>query len=186
MRDRFLAWTGTRYFLSRSAPTLPATRLAEIPFGSLALYENDRRGSRAFVVSSAVDDLNVEAQIARLFDPAFDPSGTVLLEGASEGGSGFRGSATIREDSAASVTVDADVPEGGGYLVLLDSLDPGWKVTVDGAQAEVLRADGVFRGVRLSGGAHQVRFRYAPRPLYLGALISLLTAGALGFVALRR
>ena len=187
MRERFLSWAGTRYFLVMSPPLLPATRRAEMPVGSLALYESEPRGKRAFVVSSVVVEPDAEAQIGKLFEPGFDPSWSVLLErDAGPPGSGERGTAAMRESSATSVTVDADVPEGGGYLVLLDSLDPGWKVTVDGAQAEVLRADGVFRGVRLSGGAHQVRFRYAPRPLYLGALISLLTAGALGFVALRR
>ncbi|HJQ99145.1 MAG TPA: YfhO family protein [Candidatus Polarisedimenticolaceae bacterium] len=186
-RDRFLSWAGTRYFLSRSAPTLQAVRLAEVPFGSVALYESEPRGSRAFVVSSAVAEPDVDAQLAKLFDPSFDPSWTVLLDRLDDAQpSGARGTAMIREDSGRAVVVDAEAPEGGGYLVLLDSFDRGWKAYVDGARAEVVRADGLFRAVRLPAGRHEVRFGFVPRGLVLGAGISLVTAALLALASLRR
>jgi len=186
MRERFLSWAGTRYFVSRSAPTLQAVRLRDVPFGSVALYESEPSGSRAFVVSSAVAEPDAEAQIAKLFDPSFDPFWTVVLDRLHEAQpSGARGTATIREDSGRSVVVDAEAPEGGGYLVLLDSFDGGWKAYVDGARAEVVRADGVFRAVRLPAGRHEVRFGFVPRGLFVGGAISLATLAVLG-VALAR
>jgi len=70
-------------------------------------------------------------------------------------------------------------------LVLLDSFDPGWTAYVDGARAEVLRADGVFRAVRLTAGKHDVRFEYVPRGLWLGAAISVVTAALLAAAWIR-
>jgi hypothetical protein len=60
---------------------------------------------------------------------------------------------------------------GPGVLVLSDSWYPGWKAEVDGEAAEILRADLLFRGVRLGPGEHTVRFSY--QPMLLNALIAL-------------
>jgi len=48
-------------------------------------------------------------------------------------------------------------------LVVLSDLDyPGWRATVDGQAAPILRVDGVVRGVRVSAGEHEVAFTYHP------------------------
>ena len=180
MRDRFLSWAGTRYLLTTSPPVIPATARAQVPMGSLTLYESTPEGSRAFVVSSGLVEPDVESQISKLFDPSFDPYSNVLVDrGSPLSGSGERGHATMRSATATSVEIDASAPEGGGYLVLLDSYDPGWKVEVDGRDAEMVRADGVFRAVRIPAGEHHLRFRYAPRALVVGAAISALSVAAL-------
>jgi hypothetical protein len=49
------------------------------------------------------------------------------------------------------------------YLVLTDLAYPGWVVTVDGRDATLLRVDGVFRGVALSPGDHEIMFAFSPR-----------------------
>jgi uncharacterized membrane protein YfhO len=54
-----------------------------------------------------------------------------------------------------------------------DAWYPGWRATVDGRPAEVERAYGLFRSVSLEAGQHLVQFRYAPRSLQIGALLSL-------------
>jgi len=68
------------------------------------------------------------------------------------------------------------VPEGGGYVVLLDSYDPNWIAEVDGQPAPLLEVDGLFRAVRVAPGRHDVVFRYHSRPLLMGLAISLATA----------
>jgi len=80
--------------------------------------------------------------------------------------------ASIVEETTTSLVIDATAPEGGGYLVLLDSFDPNWRVWVDDLGVPLVRADGVFRGVRLPAGRHTVRFRFLPRAFVLGAAIS--------------
>jgi hypothetical protein len=74
-----------------------------------------------------------------------------------------------------------------GVLVLTDSYDPNWTVTVDGAPAQLLRVDTALRGVCLDAGDHQVRFEYQPRAFYVGAAISVagwLVWGIMGAVVL--
>ena len=59
-------------------------------------------------------------------------------------------------------------------LVLADLAYPGWRATVDGRSADVLTVDGLFRGVVVPAGAHEVELRYRPLSVRVGALLSLL------------
>lgn len=192
MRYRFLSWAGTRYYLVAAAPPIPAVRLLELPaIGSVALYESAPTGGRVFVAPRAVVEPDVDAQIAKLFEPDFALASTAIverepplpLEPPRAAGTPH---ATILDETATSVLVEATAPEGGGYLLFLDSFDPGWRARVDGHDAPLLRADGVFRAVRVPAGRHAVRFDYRPRAFLMGAAISLLTAIVLVVIALRR
>jgi uncharacterized membrane protein YfhO len=63
-----------------------------------------------------------------------------------------------------------------GVVVLLDSFDPGWGAWVDGKPERVLRANLSFRAVPVPPGPHRVEMRYRPRALYLGLVVSALSA----------
>jgi uncharacterized membrane protein YfhO len=58
-------------------------------------------------------------------------------------------------------------------VALTDRYYPGWRVTVNGRRAEVLRANGVFRAVEVPAGVSEVEFRFFPGSLLLGAVVSL-------------
>jgi hypothetical protein len=47
-------------------------------------------------------------------------------------------------------------------LLLADMNYPGWRVSVDGQEAELLVADGFHRAVALPAGEHTVRFEFVP------------------------
>jgi hypothetical protein len=49
-----------------------------------------------------------------------------------------------------------------GLLVVLDLYDANWRAYVDGRRSPLVRVNGVFRGVFVSGGARTVTFRYEP------------------------
>jgi hypothetical protein len=59
------------------------------------------------------------------------------------------------------VVVEAAAKQDG-WLVLLDSYYPGWKAELDGKPAQIYRADGFFRAVKIPAGAHTVSFSYFP------------------------
>jgi hypothetical protein len=70
--------------------------------------------------------------------------------------------------------VTAKVSASGPMLaVLSDRWYPGWKATVNGVEAPVLRANGVFRAVPVPAGVSDVEFCFAPGSILIGAAISL-------------
>jgi hypothetical protein len=74
-------------------------------------------------------------------------------------------------------------------LMVLSEVDvPGWVATVNSEEAEIVRVDGVLRGIPIPAGNSRVELRYRPVPVYLGAVLTMLTfllvlAGRLGFLS---
>ncbi|MCW2284796.1 hypothetical protein M2323_002683 [Rhodoblastus acidophilus] len=75
---------------------------------------------------------------------------------------GEAGAARIVTYENTFVDVDATAPAGGGFLVLNDVWQNWQAVYVDGVEAELLKANMMFRAVRLPPGAHRVRFQFEP------------------------
>ncbi|MBS1250458.1 MAG: hypothetical protein MAG431_02052 [Chloroflexi bacterium] len=63
--------------------------------------------------------------------------------------------------------------EGPGLLVLSEIDYPGWRVRVDGQNAEMQAVAGILRGVELAEGEHHIEFFFRPWRLYVGGLIGL-------------
>jgi len=123
-----------------------------------------------------------EAAIRRMLAPDFDPASQVVLDPATGAGqvpaaapSTFIGQARILERQAGRVAVETDANQAA-WLVLNDSYNAGWKVSLDGKPAPLLRANQMFRAVAVPPGRHQVVFRYRPPALLIGAAISLASA----------
>ena len=86
------------------------------------------------------------------------------------------------DTSQARVTVDAPRE---GVVTLLQQAAPGWRVTVDGTPAQSVLIYGVFRGVQITRGRHEIVWTYRPQSLVIGSIITLmtlLTVGLSGFV----
>jgi hypothetical protein len=86
------------------------------------------------------------------------------------------------------VEIEAQSP-GVALLVLSDTHFPGWRATVNGEPAEILRANGLYRAVRVGRGRQRVVFEYVPESLRVGGALSLgslLSLSAVGVVAWRR
>lgn len=147
---------------------------------------------RAWVAGVERPAGTAEEALALVLEPGFDPQRETVITG--EAAPAPRREPPALEAEArvvarTTLTVDVEARlDGAGTLVLAEAWAPGWKVEVDGRPASLLRADGLFRGVRLEPGVHRVRFEYAPRSAPWGRAVSLagLLAGALGLVACRR
>jgi len=59
------------------------------------------------------------------------------------------------------VAVEVEAP-AGGILLLNDVWHPWWRASVDGADAEILKANVIFRAVVCPRGRHLVRFTFHP------------------------
>jgi hypothetical protein len=150
-------------------PALEA-RLPSASECGLELLRVDRPLPRAYVVGAELA-LGQDA-LGALFDVSFDPRKQVLLADARPGGTpGAPGTARVVARVADVVEVEAELA-APGVLVLVEAFDPGWSASVDGHDAPVLRANVLFRGVRLAAGRHNVRFAYRPAAATLGACSS--------------
>jgi hypothetical protein len=154
--------------------------------GDVKIYENLDVLPRAFVVQQATSVLDDDAALAAMANSAFDPACELILStpGAVAGGDAAApcgvsgGEARIVRDAPEQVEVAAELP-APGYLVLTDAWYPGWRVTVDGVPAPLLRADLFFRAVALEPGAHRVVFTFRPMSLRWGLALSALGVGAI-------
>jgi len=77
---------------------------------------------------------------------------------------------------------DIDVtlaPGSSGVLAISDAWFPGWDVTVDGEERELLRVNGAFKGVLVEPGDQLVRFSYEPSSFSFGRKLSILSLNLL-------
>jgi hypothetical protein len=130
---------------------------------------------RTYVVGTARP---AEGETARqlLLDPRFDLRREVVVSGpAVEAGPGFSGHSRIVDFRPDLVRIEADL-SAPGVVVLVDTYDPGWRVTVDGRPAPLLRANVAFRGVNVPAGKHVIEQVYRPWTVVYGLGTSALAA----------
>ena len=67
-----------------------------------------------------------------------------------------------------------------GILMWSESFHPVWRVSLDGQQAELLRVNHAFMGVRVPSGTHRILFKFGPYPWRrVGVLVSLASLAVL-------
>ena len=162
---------------SSSSPSVPGIAVA-YQGPDATIYRNERAAPRVYVpstVTRATGEADVLAAVAR---PRFDPRSEALVEGVTVAAG--RGSVHVVHDGNDEVVMSANLSRPG-LVVLSDSLDDGWAVSVDGRGATPIRVDSVLRGVEVPAGQHAIRWRYRTPGLVAGAAVS--AAAVLGMVA---
>jgi hypothetical protein len=181
-----LRWIATSLPIEKIDPKLAPGRLAQVAhFDAIPgippapgrpetwIWENPRALPRVLLVDRArtVDFDRILDD--GLWPDGFDPTREVLLARAGEEGAldgplpaadpaaTPLGKAEIVKYLNSEVTIDASL-DRAGFLVLNDAWHRWWKVEVDGRPAEILRANLLFRAVRLEAGRHRVRFTFHP------------------------
>ncbi|HZQ78228.1 MAG TPA: YfhO family protein [Acidimicrobiia bacterium] len=146
----------------------------------LVRYEYRPALPDAFVVGEA-RLVTRAAAVARLQGrEPFDPAATALIEGdcrrCTDGRQPGR-AGTVQRIGWRTASVDVDVTaDRPGIVVVSQAWFPGWRATVDGHSAPVVRVDGVVQGVPLGAGPHRVRLVYRAPGLRAGAAVTALTA----------
>jgi hypothetical protein len=178
-------------------PTAPGVR--EVYSGSDArIWENPRALPRAYA-TSAVRMVPGEAGSFQAVTAAdFSPRRFAVVEGrTAPAGVNARpakrrpvspGPVTIRRDEPQAIDLEADLRRPA-VVVMADSWAPGWEPTVDGRSVPSLRANYLYRGVRVPAGRHRIEWRYRPAAVTAGGVVSalsLLALVALAVALLRR
>jgi uncharacterized membrane protein YfhO len=138
----------------------------------IRIYRNRQERPRAFMVHRAEAVGKPGEALERIQSRAVDPGVTALVEDAAtpdlrDAPAEPAGEVRITRYAHAAVEL-ATSSDRAGIVVLCDMMYPGWQVEVDGAPAELLKVDGIFRGVRVPAGEHAVVFRFEPAVLRQG------------------
>jgi hypothetical protein len=159
------------------------------PNGRYALFEMTGSLPRVGLHARWQVSTNDTLTLARLRDPSFDPTQSVLL--ASSPGiqplpMAAPGTARIERYEPKRIVVKT---QSTAPSVLLDNdrWHEDWHVSVDGKPAELLRANHLMRGVAVPAGEHTVEFRFRPETLPLWISVSACPVGLalVGFLAVR-
>lgn len=187
-RLRGYSLAGVRYIavprgmdLNRSAAN-ESDRFPLVYDREVLVYENRGAFPRAFVVSRWESAPDAVAARARALAVEFDARRNAVVEDRVSG-SGHDGVVKIAEYGATHLRLSAEM-NGPGLIVLTDTFYPGWDARVDGQAARIHRVNGVFRGVFVEGGRHEITMRFRPASQSWGLALSAAgLAAALGLTA---
>jgi hypothetical protein len=131
------------------------------------IYENPRAMPRVMLATEALP-ADFDSLLKTGQWPVFDPQKTVLLETlapvpvtATPPAMAILPAARLVSYANAEVVAEAMSPRGG-WLVLNDVWQRWWTVEINGQPAKLLRANVLFRAVRVPPGRVTVRFVYKP------------------------
>jgi hypothetical protein len=190
VRQKWLRLLNVRHYLALRPL---ATEQLELQSSEpLYLYRDEQAMPRAFWVGSV---RRVESNAAEhtVSSTQFDPQREVVLEYDGNSASDALASRTaagvqafvpaqVVNYTATQFTLQATVP-APGHMVVMETLYPGWKASVDGQPVPVYPANWVGRAVPVSAGEHNVRMHFDPQSVRFGIFISLLALALIGGMA---
>src|SRR5262245_23208139 len=149
------------------------------PAGQWALIEFTGALPRTKLYSQWQTSTNEQATLNKLADPAFDPVQSVIV--ANEipaspppAAASAKLSAEISSYAPKRIEVRTDCPLPS-VLLMNNKWDEGWKVTIDGKPAPLLRCNFLMQGVYLPASSKTVVFSFKPKStiffISLGAVL---------------
>ncbi len=172
-----------RYLVTPAQVQLQTERFPEVfAHETLRVYENPQSLPWAYLVPSVTVETDADAALRSLRDGSVDPLKTAVLEREPPGPFGQhpgdpaadRLHVSNRDLAGGVIEIDA-VASGPRMLVVSDNYYPSWQAFVDGEEAELVRANYVWKAVYLSEGSHTVTLRYHSPAVSASRTISLLT-----------
>ena len=115
----------------------------------------------------------------------FEPRRTALVEAplaVTVGDADPDATARVVRASAGRLEIETRA-RTAAFLVMSDVFYPGWRASVNGLGAEIVRTDHALQGLLLPPGANTVRVEFRPPSVYVGALVSGAAAVALAVLA---
>jgi hypothetical protein len=186
-RARLLSLMNVGYFID--APTQNAWPVI-YNNGAVAIQRVPDVLPRAYFVTQAYP-VKTEAEIiAKLTSPHFDPSYEVIIMDTEDFLTSEKQShqikghipVTVSEQGPNRIVLSVDAP-ASGFVVLTDTLYPGWQAMIDGQPTSIWPANLAFRAVAVEAGKHKIVFNYHPRSFSMGLWLSITTLAIMVVVA---
>ncbi|MCL4838668.1 MAG: hypothetical protein KJ058_11965 [Thermoanaerobaculia bacterium] len=167
--------------LDREWPGLELAGEAPLGGSRLRAYRIPDPLPEAAVLGSRRPAPSFNDALAAVADPGFDPRTLAVVAGEAPARDGPPGSARVIRYEAEAIEIEAEVPAGGGTLVLRRAYLPVYEAAVDGKPARTLVANLTRLAVELPPGRHAVRIWADRRPTRIAFAVAGL---AIALVAL--
>lgn len=142
--------------------------------GSGGTRYNLKPSAPARIVHKALVAENSREAMSILADPAFDPdTQAVVLHHPGNLGVPSPADSVEQLRSSNSEFEFLASAQGGGLMVVPQTLYPGWRATVNGVRVPLVRANHAQIGVAIPPGASRIRLRYDPDAVRIGLFITL-------------
>jgi hypothetical protein len=139
------------------------------------VYERPAALPQAWVAPQ-VEVMDDATTLTRIHEPDFDPRSTALVDAMLEcEGTAAGEGGEVETVSYGGNRIEVQVRGGGGLLLFSEIHYPGWRATVDGNPARLVRADYLLRALCVPAGEHRVVLVYDPPLVKLGKAITGLT-----------
>ncbi|NUP46065.1 MAG: YfhO family protein [Catenulispora sp.] len=126
--------------------------------GSTVVYERLKALPRIRWASQSTVVASQDQRVALLASGSL-PDDAVVLSDPGYVPSGQPARVTVQEDGTDTITTTVDAA-GSGYLVVSDADQVGWRASVDGRRADLVKADQGVVAVYVQAGTHTVTLRY--------------------------
>ncbi len=171
-----LDFLGVGYLLTTRHIDAPGYREVGSRDG-VRIYERDGASPLVTVWENHVTEPDADAAFNAILNPSHDARRRIVVTGnaperRADARDGPVGNCRVVATTWRSMRADVNSPRGG-IAVVSQRMVSGWSVSVDGMAAEALLVNGIVRGVAVPPGRHSVAWRYAPRSLALGLLLSV-------------
>jgi hypothetical protein len=175
--DRMARFYGVRYTIGKT-PTRPGQRDVFTSRTGYKVFENPNALPRAFTVHSVQRAASDAAAISLVAggDSELEDHAVMTDQPPSLDRCGQPDRVTGADFGSQTVRVNVEMA-CRGVLIVTDNFFPGWRATVDGHSATILRVNTVVRGIVLERGAHTVAMRYLPGSVILGFVLFLTGLG---------
>ncbi len=149
---------------------------------SVNIWQNQNALPRAFMLYQSKFVKSADEAFDAITSSGFDPQQTIVLETADgERRTANGGPSVVKFKSRGTNFVEYEVTSSGeGYLFTGDTYYPGWRAILDGIEAPLLRADYLFRAVKVPAGNHEVELIFDPLSWKVG--VAFTTLGVIGLL----
>jgi hypothetical protein len=138
----------------------------------------------AFLVDGGIAASSFDAAVARLRDISAPVGNSVVLETSEPLPAATSPPRPVKLQRPSPGTIVADLNGApAGWVVVLESLLPGWKARVDGQAAAIVPAQAAFQAVKTREGSRTLRLSYEPASFRFGLFLTLAILAALGCLA---
>ncbi|MCX7000113.1 MAG: YfhO family protein, partial [Candidatus Sumerlaeota bacterium] len=176
-------WLGARAFIATDASiNFPEFIKNIYDNGKVRIWRPPYNIPLAFVATGGVAASSYEEAASLLSDSRNAESNQIILEttGPIKPADAPFIPLNLERPHPAEIRVDLrEAP--AGWVIVLESLLPGWRAWVDGHPATIVPAEVAFMAVKIGEGAKELRMTYRPASFRFGLAISLLVAAFLVF-----